>query len=389
MEINIIKSIQSAANSFWDSFFLLTTHMGSGVFIVAVFCLLFWCYNKRYAFNFGLGCGVAVLFNYALKTKFNRPRPFVTDHSIINYTNSLSSSFPSGHSATIGAVSSLLLSEVYAKRKSNKKWFRITSIVVVTIACLLVAFSRMYLGQHYLSDVIIGLAVGWGAGTLFYKFGFIKNDKEHSYALYLLPILFAVPFLYVDEMFTTILKHKTIFMYVGILTSVIIGYYFEKKYVKFDPQAGVLFTIFKIAFGVLSTYGLYLLLGLIFPNILFFYMLQTFITGLWATLGIMAFFKWFKTLMKIDQPKQEPNSTEQDDLQTKTQSTENKEEIVEEKPSKKVSSAKPIQKADAKPKSSTKPKSTATQKTNTKSKVSNKQSQTKKSTKQKTQVKGK
>ena len=96
-------------------------------------------------------------------------------------------------------------------------------------------------------------------------------------------------------------------------------------------------------------------------------------------------FKWFKTFMKIDQPKQEQNSTKQDDVTTTSQPTE--EQIVEEKPLPKTKSSKPVQKTDeAKPKTTTK--SNTTQKTNTKSKVSNRQSQTK-STKPKTQVKGK
>lgn len=301
MEIEIIKGIQSGANAFFDSFFLLVTNMGSKVFFVIVFFLLYWCYNKKFAFNFAVGCGVASIINSGLKYVFNRPRPYMASNSIINYTNTSGGSFPSGHSSSIGVICSQLLFEIYDKKNYNKKWFRVSSIIVFVLCCFLVGFSRLYLGQHYLSDVIVGMAMGWVIGYLCHKFLYIKNDKEHQIALYLLPFLFASLFLKVDEMFTTNLQSSSMYFLVGIISAIIIGYYFEKKFVKFDVKANWVFNLFKICFGILTCFGLYFLLDLILPKVLFCEFVKTFLVGLWASLGIMVFFKWFENILKLNE----------------------------------------------------------------------------------------
>ena len=58
-------------------------------------------------------------------------------------------SFPSGHTAISFAVSGILV------RYLDKK-YGITAIVFA----VLIAFSRLYVGVHFLSDVIVGMIIG-------------------------------------------------------------------------------------------------------------------------------------------------------------------------------------------------------------------------------------
>ena len=79
---------------------------------------------------------------YILKLIIQRPRP------LINLIETASSSFPSGHTIIMFA----LLPIIYKEFKELKPIWLFLS--------LLVAFSRIYLGVHYLSDIIGGIILG-------------------------------------------------------------------------------------------------------------------------------------------------------------------------------------------------------------------------------------
>ena len=297
MELDIIKVIQSGANRFFDDFFLFVTDMGDVVFFVVVFCVLFWIYNKEYAFRFSYYYLICYMLNSAIKSIFDRPRPWQADNTIKNYTNSGQSSFPSGHSASISVISNSLLIESYSNRNS-KRWHKVVGTIFGILACLLVAFSRMYLGQHFLTDVISGLFIG--LFVAFFAREIFNHIKDvYKVSLYILPIAFGLLFLYTTEMFTSNLSHAKMYEYIGLITSLIIGINLEKKYIRFDIRANALFNVFKVLFGLLSTYALYKLFDWILPNILIFKFFVTFIVGFYITFGIMAFFKYFSNKLQI------------------------------------------------------------------------------------------
>lgn len=95
-----------------------------------------------------------MLLNKFLKYVFHRPRPHFDD-PILALT---SYSFPSGHTmaATVvyGVLAALLVTKI--KRRS----FRVLIILSASFLIALVGFSRIYLGAHYLSDVLGAMAEG-------------------------------------------------------------------------------------------------------------------------------------------------------------------------------------------------------------------------------------
>ena len=99
-------------------------------------------------------------------------------------------SFPSGHTQSFSAWSTTLA------LRFKKRWFSI--LVGVLIA--LVGFSRMYLGVHYPSDVLVAILLGVGIpliGNLFYDKLQNKNLLFLCTALLLLP--FAIGFLFRED----------------------------------------------------------------------------------------------------------------------------------------------------------------------------------------------
>jgi len=98
---------------------------------------------------------VGAFLDWMLKSMIRRPRPVGAERFI----HGVSFSYPSGHSmgSLIGfAMLAYLLVELWPPARRHR-----TVVVITTIALvLLVGWSRLYLGVHYLSDVIAGFAAG-------------------------------------------------------------------------------------------------------------------------------------------------------------------------------------------------------------------------------------
>ncbi len=92
-----------------------------------------------------------------LKYTINRQRPYEAYPTIINpYTIETDASFPSGHTSTAFALATSISLQ-------NKKWY----VVIPTFAwASSVSYSRMYLGEHYPTDVFAGAVIGIGSAYL-------------------------------------------------------------------------------------------------------------------------------------------------------------------------------------------------------------------------------
>lgn len=95
-----------------------------------------------------------MLLNWALKQAFHRPRPRVSDYALALH----SYSFPSGH--TVAATLLYGLLAVYLISVTSGWLQRSIVVVLAPAAIATVAFSRLYLGAHYLSDVLAAMGVG-------------------------------------------------------------------------------------------------------------------------------------------------------------------------------------------------------------------------------------
>jgi undecaprenyl-diphosphatase len=129
--------------------------------MVLLFCLLagyLWRQQARYwllALAFAVPGGMVL--NVALKFFFRRARPVFEDPLVTLTTYS----FPSGHTTAATCFYGLLVSYLVIARPA---WsVRVGTVAFCLTMVLLVAFSRVYLGAHYLSDVLAAMAesVAW------------------------------------------------------------------------------------------------------------------------------------------------------------------------------------------------------------------------------------
>jgi undecaprenyl-diphosphatase len=104
-----------------------------------------------------------------LKYGINRPRPYEIIPEVQKLTDGGGGSFPSGHTADAFTVLA------FFSLKNSSKYIQ----CILFIWGLLVAYSRVYLGVHYVSDVCAAMVIGMCcslAGTQIIYF--IKNKRK-------------------------------------------------------------------------------------------------------------------------------------------------------------------------------------------------------------------
>lgn len=94
------------------------------------------------------------LLNLTLKTWLQRPRPFFDVPIMV----AQGWSFPSGH--TMNAIVGYGLLAYLLCMLTARSVLRAAFIITACMLIVLIGFSRMYLGVHYLSDVLAGYAAG-------------------------------------------------------------------------------------------------------------------------------------------------------------------------------------------------------------------------------------
>ncbi len=102
--------------------------------------------------------GSAVVVSNGVKVIVDRERPDIAQ--LVGWSGA---SFPSGHSAAAAAGWAAIAFVLTRTSRRRVRVIALTSAVVVAVA---VAASRVLLGVHWLTDVIAGLALGWGCFVL-------------------------------------------------------------------------------------------------------------------------------------------------------------------------------------------------------------------------------
>ncbi|MDO8992486.1 phosphatase PAP2 family protein [Daejeonella sp.] len=160
-------------NSFFDGFFKLITLLGDGIItVIVVLVLLF--FKFRYSVLAAIAFAYSSLAIQVLKYLFKAPRPakyfenIIPIRTIEGYPVHEWNSFPSGHAAAAFTLAVVL---TYLLPHRQRHW------VIIPLAAL-TAFSRVYLAQHFMEDIVAGSIIA--VLMTFHMIWWLGNTKWYN-----------------------------------------------------------------------------------------------------------------------------------------------------------------------------------------------------------------
>lgn len=182
MDIWILLFIQEhIRRPILDEIMILITHSGDyGILCIAA-CLVLLLIPKMRRLGAAIALSLiieAIVTNVLIKNIVARTRPYeVIEELILMIEKQPDFSFPSGHAGiTFAFAGVFLFSVIFGIRVgTDRARFKAVTAVVMAYAVVL-AFSRLYVGVHYPTDVIGGIALGLISALAAY----FLEDKLHS-----------------------------------------------------------------------------------------------------------------------------------------------------------------------------------------------------------------
>ena len=283
--IDLIILIQQVHSPVLDSVFRAVTFLGEEQFYLFLFPVILWCID----YSFG---AVLVIFfmlsnstNIMLKELFQHPRPFDLNPDL-KLSQADGYGLPSGHAQmSVTAWGAIAISV-------RKIWFTIVAIVLI----LLIGFSRVYLGVHFPTDVLIG----WIIGLILLAIYVITRSPLERWISGLnlwLQLLLAVAVPLILLLFN---QTNDAITSAGTLFGISVGLVFARRYVSFGVRGPWWHLVLRFLIGFIVVLALYLGLKKVFPPDgtslgAVFRFLRYALIGSWIVLGA----PWLFRLMRL------------------------------------------------------------------------------------------
>jgi len=270
MEIKIITALQSIASRFLDVLMWLVTKLGEEMIFLLILAGIYLLYSKQFAFKYSIFYFVSVGVSGVVKMIFGRPRPYLVSNEVANRLPSTSEySFPSGHTQSYFVQATTGMIEI--NKKTEKKGLKLSLLVTFIVLGVFVIISRMYWGQHYLSDTLVACSFGlaipfvleWLLRICPQKLKEIFTLENICKVFLLISIIGFAGCLVLDLAFG--FASNEIYMYLAVLTSLSLGYLLDIKYIKYNPKSNVKNLFIKATILYVTLIGFYLILDVILP----------------------------------------------------------------------------------------------------------------------------
>lgn len=288
-----IQFVQSFSNSFFDTIFKYITMLGNEIFYLILIPVIYLCIDKITGLNLITFYLISSISNTYLKDIFHTLRPSPEKVRVLIEESSYA--FPSNHSQ--GAV----VFWGYLFSKAKKIWIKILLLIII----FLISLSRIYLGVHFLIDILGGWLIGflilivllliikkyrvWEILSKYDKRYInnerFSNDKEYlSYKVYfyhnyLIPTLIIIIPLILFFIYPTYSTGQIL----GVISGIVFGAILEGRYVKFNPKAKLYIQIMKIILALAVAMIIRIGLERILPPADFSTYIRYFIMGFWLT----------------------------------------------------------------------------------------------------------
>ncbi len=148
-ELPIIETLQAWGENM-QPFWKAITILGDEAFYLVFMPLVYWCVNALAGFRIGIMLLLSASTNSFFKMIFKSPRPYWLTDKIKAGAFHDSFGLPSGHAQNSAAVWGWTAKE---NNKTVATW-------ILSVMILLIGLSRIFLGVHFISDVLLGWTIG-------------------------------------------------------------------------------------------------------------------------------------------------------------------------------------------------------------------------------------
>ena len=231
---------------------LAVTTLGEETAFLVIALVVFWCVDKRRGYYLMAVGFTGTILNQMLKLTFRVPRPWVLDpdFTILEQAREAAAgySFPSGHTTfAVGTFGCLA-------QTTEKKWLRRLFIALA----VLVGFSRMYVGVHTPSDVLVGAGCACILVALLKKPVYSGKPWDMKLLIGGMLVLAMTFLLYVElwnfpaDMDAHNLEsgYKNAYTMLGCLIGVAVVYVADTKRLNFSVEAPMLGQVMKVVGGL-------------------------------------------------------------------------------------------------------------------------------------------
>lgn len=136
--------------------------LGDEEFFLMIMPILYWCVDAALGLRLGLILLISAGLNHTLKLLFHAPRPFFYDRAVQTFDTETTFGAPSGHAQNSASVWGLMAALLSRRQPSRKALIWGLTLLLVFV----IGFSRLYVGMHFPTDVLLGWAAGfalvWG-----------------------------------------------------------------------------------------------------------------------------------------------------------------------------------------------------------------------------------
>ena len=278
IEMQILKALESIRTPILDKIMQAFTFLGEETVFMALAIVFFWCVDKWQGYYLLTTGFIGTISSQTMKLACRVPRPWVRDPSFTVVESAQSGatgySFPSGH--TQGATCTFLGIARCTKQKALR-WIGMILLV------LIIGFSRMYLGAHYPSDVVVGLALGVAAVLIMHPIlRRARQSEKYMYGFLCVMLLITLGYLaYVElwpfpaevRLMDPVTKCsnwadalKNAWTLLGCVLGILVSFTADRK-TRFSEKAPLLGQICKLVLGLAILIGLRMALKSLFALI--------------------------------------------------------------------------------------------------------------------------
>jgi len=280
--LDFIRAVQSIASPPLTFVMRMITFLGGESIYMALLPLLYWCIDEKKGVRLGAVILISTWINISLKFLLDQPRPFFEGYAPeLGIITEKLGGLPSGH-----AQNTLVLLFIAASW-IKEKW----AYICASLLCLLIGFSRIYLGVHFPTDVLAGWILGGIILCGYFLFGkriealLVKGGIRAGMIASAL----------VSFIMILYLPGREILMPAGILLGLGAGYCLNRRYVGFASgqtlgRTGIvkcLILFVRFLLGITGFVLVYIALGKILPgeggNQNLFGFIRYALVGLWVS----------------------------------------------------------------------------------------------------------